>query len=106
MIVTLPAQNHLINLDLPGKAPPSVPPPTIYIDIDRDGTIVWNNQPLSGVSALEAHFREASQKHPQAQIQLRPSSQAKYDVVAHVMASAQRNHMTRMGFTNIGDFAD
>jgi biopolymer transport protein ExbD len=79
---------------------------TVHIDIDPDGTIVWNNQPLSGMGALEAHFREEAPKDPQAQIQLRPSAVAKYDVIARVMASAQRNHMTRMGFTNVAEFAN
>jgi biopolymer transport protein ExbD len=106
MIVTLPSQTHLINMDLPRKAPPAPPPPTIQIDIDRDGTIVWNGAPLSGIGALEAHFREESQKNPQAQIRLRPSALAKYDVVANVMASAQRNDMSRMGFTNISEYAN
>jgi biopolymer transport protein ExbD len=81
------------------------PPPSIYIDIDPDGTIVWNNEPLSGIGALEVLFKQESRKDPQAQIQLRPSALASYDVVANVMASAQRNNMTRMGFTNVGEFA-
>ena len=58
------------------------------------------------MGALEAHFRAESPKDPQAQIQLRPSALAKYDVIANVMASAQRNHMTRLGFTNVGQFAN
>jgi biopolymer transport protein ExbD len=29
-----------------------------------------------------------------------------YDVVANVMASAQRNNMTRIGFSNVAQFAD
>jgi biopolymer transport protein ExbD len=105
LIVTLPVQTHRIKLDVPGKPVPAPPSPIISIDIDPDGTIVWNNTPLDGMSALEAHFREESSKDPQAQIQLRPSALAKYDVVANVMASAQRNDMVRMGFTNIGDYA-
>jgi len=105
MIMTLPAQHHAIKMDLPRRSPPGTPPPTISIDIDPDGTIVWNNQPLSGLDALDARFREEFRKNPQAQIQLRPSATAKYDVVANVMSSAQRNGMTKMGFTNIAKFA-
>lgn len=75
------------------------------IDIDSDGTIVWNNEPLSGIGALEAHFREESTRNPQAQIRLRPSARARYDVIAHVMTSAQRYNMTHMGFSNVSDYA-
>lgn len=106
MIVTLPSQTHRINMNLPSKPSHATPPPIIYIDIDPDGTIVWNSEPLSGLGALEARFRAESSRDPQAQIQLRPSALAKYDVIANVMASAQRNDMTRMGFTNIAGYAD
>ena len=104
MIMTLPAQNHVIKLDAPGSSRPSHPPPTISIDIDPDGTVVWNNEPLAGLGALESHFREEATKRPQAQVQLEPSALAKYDVVASVMASAQRNGMTQMRFTNLARF--
>lgn len=106
LIMTLPVQNHGVNQDLSRSPTPASLLPSIYIDIDPDGTIVWNNVPLSGIGALEAHFKEESLKDPQAQIQLRPSALANYDVVANVMASAQRNNMTRLGFSNIAEFAD
>jgi biopolymer transport protein ExbD len=106
LIVTLPVQTDVINLNLPHPSQVNTLPPSIYIDIDPDGTIVWNDVPLSGIGALEAHFREESPRDPQAQIQLRPSALAHYDVIASVMASAQRNHMARLGFTNIAEYAD
>jgi len=106
MIVTLPAQTHLIKMNLPRDGQSALPPPTIYIDIDPDGTIVWDSVPLSGIGALEARLNEEAAKNPQAQIQLRPSALAKYDVVANVMASAQRHDIRRMGFTNIAEYGN
>lgn len=99
-------QTHAVKVQS-SQAPISTPPPpSIFIDTDPDGTIVCNNEAPSGIGALEALLREESRKDPQAQIQLRPSAQASYDVIANVMASAQRNNMKRMGFTNVGEFAD
>lgn len=108
LIVTLPVQTHAVKLDLPPPdvTPPVVPPQSIYIDIDPDGTIVWNNEPVPSIAALDRRFQEEAAKPDIAQIHLRPSALAKYDVVANVMASAQRNHMVRMGFTNIAEFKD
>ena len=106
LIVTLPTQTHVMKLNMPVTTPPATPPQAIHIDIDSDGTIVWNSEPLSGIGALEAHFRQESTKDPQAQIRLRPSARANYDVIANVMASAQRNNMTHMGFANVAEFAD
>jgi len=106
LIVTLPTQTHVMELNMPVGSPLAPPPQPINLDIDSDGTIVWNSEPLSGIGALEAHFRQESTKDPQAQIQLRPSARANYDVIANVMASAQRNNMKHMGFANVAEFAD
>jgi biopolymer transport protein ExbD len=67
---------------------------------------MWNSEPLNDIGALDTRFREESMKNPQAQVQLRPSALASYDVVANVMASAQRNNMARMGFANVAEIAD
>ncbi len=106
LIMTLPVQTHGVKMES-AQAPDSAPPPaSIHIDIDPDGTVVWNSMALADNAALEALFRQESVKEPQAQIQLRPSALASYDVVANVMASAQRNNMLRMGFANVVEFAD
>ena len=108
LIVTLPPQTHVVKLDLPPPNPFKnvVPPERINIDIDPDGTIVWNGNPVAGIAQLDQFFAKEGQMDPQKQIHLRPSALAKYDVIANVMASAQRNHMQRMGFTNVGEFKD
>jgi biopolymer transport protein ExbD len=109
LIVTLPPQTHAVKLDLPPPTPPKqqlVPPERINIEIDPDGTIVVNGSPMSGIPQLDSFFRREAVKDPQPQIHLAPSALAKYDVIANVMASAQRNKMVRMGFTNVGQFAD
>lgn len=106
MIMTLPVQNHGVSMDQSRSSTPASALPSVFIDIDPDGTIVWNNEPLSGMGALEARFRDEALKEPQAQVQLRPAGLASYDVVANVMASAQRNKMARIGFTNVAEFAN
>lgn len=106
LIMTLPTQHHGVKLNMPAGSSTASPPRAIEIDIDSDGTIVWNGEALSGIGALEAHFRQESTRDPQALIRLRPSARANYDVVANVMASAQRNNMTSMGFSNVAEFAN
>lgn len=106
LIMTLPVQTHGVKVESARSPDAGPPPPSIRIDIDPDGTVVWNNVPLAEITALEALFRQESLKDPQPQIQLRPSALASYDVVANVMASAQRNNMLGMGFANVAEFAD
>jgi biopolymer transport protein ExbD len=109
LIVTLPIQTHGVRLDMPRPPPPDAPPPTphrvIDIEIDFDGTIVYNGTPV-GIAALDGYFQREAAVDDDPEIHLRPNRRAKYDVVANVMASAQRNHMVRMGFTNVAEFRD
>jgi biopolymer transport protein ExbD len=110
LIVTLPVMTHAVKLDMPNVTNPPPPPPTppevIDLDIDFDGTVVWNNTPVSGLSQLEGYFHAERDKDPQPEIHLRPDRRARYEVVAKVLAAAQRNHMKKIGFVNVAEFRD
>ncbi len=108
-IITIPIMTHAVKLDMPRPTdapPPPVKPEVIDIEIDFDGTIIWNGTPVSGVDAVEGFFRSESQKDPQPELHLRPDKRAKYDVVARVLASAQRNRMKKIGFVNVAEFSE
>jgi biopolymer transport protein ExbD len=109
LIVTLPIMNNAVKLDMPrpdNSPPPTVPPEVIDIEIDFDGTIVWNGSSVPDIRTLDSYFRQEASKEPQPEIHLRPDRRARYDVVANVMASAQRQKMVRMGFTNVAEFRE
>jgi biopolymer transport protein ExbD len=108
-IITIPIMTHAVKLDMPRPSdapPPPVRPEVIDIEIDFDGTILWNGTPVDGVDAIEGYFRSESQKDPQPELHLRPDKRAKYDVVARVLASAQRNRMKKIGFVNVAEFSE
>jgi biopolymer transport protein ExbD len=110
LIVTLPIQTHAVKLDMPRPNPnaaePPVPPEVINVEIDFDGTIVWNGTPVPNIQTLDSYFRQEAAKVPQPELHLRPARRARYDIVANVMASAQRAKMQKMGFTNVAEFRD
>ena len=110
LIVTLPIMTHAVKLDMPNMNNPPPPPPVqpevIELEIDFDGTVVWNGTPVTGMDQLEGFFHASTGKDPQPEIHLRPDRRAKYDVVARVLASAQRNHMKKIGFVNVAEFRD
>lgn len=109
LILTLPVQNHAVKLEMPPPQPnvqQMENPDRIYVEIDPDGTVVINGNPMPGIAAIEEFFTQESVREPQPEIHLRPSGLAAYDVVANVMAAAQRTGMVRMGFTNVAEFAD
>lgn len=103
LIVTLPIMTHAVKLDMPppDTIPPETEPVLITITIDYDGTIIWNDTTVPNLATLERYFRIESQKVPQPQVAIRPDARARYDTVAQVMASAQRNRIEKMGL--VGD---
>jgi biopolymer transport protein ExbD len=108
LIISLPVMTHAVKLDLP-QAPPSHDQPrpeVIDLDIDFDGTVAWNGTPVGNTQQLESYFRAQARKDPQPEIHLRADRRVKYDFVARVLASAQRNRIQKMGFVDTAAFKD
>ena len=109
LIVSLPVMTHAVKLDMPQdthQPPPDTPPEVIDLEIDSDGTVVWNGTAVTGMDQLEGYFHNEAAKDPQPEIHLRPDRRAKYGVVAQVLAAAQRNRMVKIGFTNVAEFGN
>jgi len=110
LIISLPVMTHAVKLDMPNPnaqpPPPPVPPEIINLEIDGDGTVVWNGSQVASLDQLQGYFATETGKDPQPEIHLRPDRRAKYDVVAKVLAAAQHNHMKKIGFVNVAEFKD
>ena len=101
LIVTIPIQTHAVKLDLPqnnNAPPPDQMPEVVNLEIDFDGTPIWNGTPVSGLAQLDRYFQETAAKPVQPEVHLRPNRLAKYDVVARTLAHAQRLGVTKIGF--------
>jgi biopolymer transport protein ExbD len=102
LIVTLPPQRHAVKLDTPLPPPPNAPPPPpdlpdpVRIMVDFDGSILWNGQVVTR-NALDQNLKTEAGRAVQPEVHIEPHRLAKYGVVAHVMASAQRNGLKKMG---------
>ena len=108
LIYNVPPMNHAVKLDMPqANAPPvSTRPEVVQLEIDFDGTIVWNGAVVAGIEALERYLQSAAAQPVQPELHLLPDRRAKYDVVAKVLAAAQRHHMKKIGFVNTAEFRD
>ena len=102
LIVTIPIQTHAVKLDLPqnnNPPPPSdVQPVVVNLEIDFDGTPIWNGTPVSSRAQLDRFFTDIAAQIPQPEVHLRPNRLAKYDAVARALADAQRLGVTKIGF--------
>jgi biopolymer transport protein ExbD len=99
LIITIPIQLHSVDLNMPsGKAPPATTEPEIVrIDVDFDGTVLWNGEVLADRAALEARMQEKAKQEIQPEVQLRPNRLVRYEKVAAVLASAQRLGLKKLG---------
>ena len=99
LIITIPIQTHAIKMNLPvGNPPPQlVQPEVVQIDIDFDGTLMWNGVVVPDRTALDAKLAQVAAEPVQAELHLRPNKLAPYKDVAAVLASAQRLGATKIG---------
>ena len=107
LIIVLPMLTHGVKIELPQASPVTdTRPEVVDLDIEFDGTVLWNGTALKNTQQLEDYFRAEAPRNPQPEIRLRPNRRARYDVVAKVLALAQRHQMKKVGFANTGAFQD
>jgi biopolymer transport protein ExbD len=109
LIVTIPIQTHAVKLDLPqaNNAPPSDEKPVVVdLEIDFDGTVIWNGSPVSSRAQLDKYLEDTANQVPQPEVHLRPNRLAKYDAVARTLADAQRLGVTKIGFVGTEQYVE
>ena len=106
LIITIPIQNHAVNMNLPVGTPP---PPTrplvvVTVDVAGDGTVSWDNIVIPDRAQLESRFAQVAAQPDQPEIHLRPDKRVAYKSVAAVMAIAQRLGVSKIGLTGNEQF--
>jgi biopolymer transport protein ExbD len=98
-MVTAPLFTHAVKIDLPQAQSQLNPdkPETIALAIDAAGKIYWNDQPIEEVALFE-RFQRAAAVVPQPELHLRADRDTRYQVLAGVMADAQRAGLRKIGF--------
>ena len=106
LIITIPVQLHSVNLNMPvGRPPPPLKEPVVVtIDIDFDGTVLWNGEAMVNRGVLEARLAQAAAQADQPEVHIRPNKLVEYKSVAAVLASAQRLGVTKLGMVGNEQF--
>jgi biopolymer transport protein ExbD len=109
LIITIPIQLHSVNVDMPAAsaANQTEPPKAITIEVNANSQVVWDGQVVPDRATLEAKMQAETMQgvEKQPEIHFMPNRAAKYEVVAGVMATAQRVGLQKIGLANIPDFA-
>ncbi|MFZ6770999.1 ExbD/TolR family protein [Undibacterium sp. Di26W] len=105
LIITIPIQNHAINLNMPtGTPPPQLKEPIVVnIDVDFDGTVLWDGVAVNQTE-LEGKLHAVATSPDQPEVHLRPVAVVPYKSVAAVMAAAQRLGVTKIGMVGNEQF--
>lgn len=110
LIITIPVQTHAVKLDMPAGPPPPqtnvVEPEVITIEVDFDGTVIWNGTVLNSRDEMEQQMQLKAAQNPQPEVHLRPNKLVKYKYVAAVLASAQRLGLNKIGMVGNEQFMD
>ena len=106
LIITIPVQLHSVNLNMPaGNPPPPLKEPVVVtIDVDFDGTILWNGETMADRNALQARLREAAALPDQPEVHVRPNKLVEYKYVAQVLAESQRLGVSKLGMVGNEQF--
>ena len=106
LIITIPLQTHAVKLNLPqaNQPPVLVQPQVVDVDIDFDGTILWNSNVVPDRQALAALFAGIAASPTQPELHVRPDKLADYKYVAEVLATAQRLGVQKIGIVGYEQF--
>jgi biopolymer transport protein ExbD len=106
-IITIPIQTHAVKLNMPtpSNAQPTKEPDIKRIDVDFDGTIGLNGVLISKPE-LDAQLAQWGQLPvaDQPEVHLRPNKLVTYRHVAAIMASAQRQGVSKIGMVGNEQF--
>jgi biopolymer transport protein ExbD len=100
-IITLPSQTHAIKIDnpLPNIVEPRTRPEVIDLQIDFDGTLLWNKTVVDRAT-MQGYISSDALKSPQPEVHITVDKFAKYQVVAQTLADLQHRGLKQIGFVN------
>jgi biopolymer transport protein ExbD len=101
-MITAPLVQHNIKIDLPQPSnvkPPENPPTPHTLFIQADGSMTWDNVPISNID-LQAQLATVGAKpvDQQPEVHIKATDNTQYNYLAEVMAEARRYNVIKLGF--------
>jgi biopolymer transport protein ExbD len=83
-----------------------VKPEVVKIDVDAKSVVHWQGVPVAGGADLEQKMNEVAALAVQPEVHLRPDRQARYEVVASILAATKRSGLTKIGVIGSEQFIE
>jgi biopolymer transport protein ExbD len=98
-IITVPVITHSVKVDLPqaSQQPTEVKPDVVTLTVQRDGSLMWNDESLT-FQNLELRLQAVAQQEKQPELRIQGDKAVEYEKVIQVMAAAQRAGVEKLGF--------
>lgn len=98
LIITIPAQLHSVDINMPrGNPPPAaVKPEVVRLDINADGRVLWNGEFVED-DTLPNKLALSAAQAIQPELHVRPNRSVEYRKVVFVMAAIQRAGLAKIG---------
>jgi len=106
-IITIPIQTNAVKVDTPSGPPPRQLPKPMKneIVVTKGDRVLWNGVPVDLVT-LRQYLDQSQTLDPLPELQIRPASNARYELVDQVLTVAKRANVTKMGFVGNEAYAD
>lgn len=98
-ILAAPLLNHAVRLDLPKADAEALPQniQLITLSFDAQGELFWDQEQIK-LKELDKRLASSAKLKPQPEILLRADRSTRFEVIAQVMAAAQANGLSKIGF--------
>ena len=101
-IITAPLMTSRLALELPQNPEPAASAPQepeafVSISIDAQGQVMWDEQPVDGVTLREL-LQQAARRDAATELQLRADTNVPYGQVVQLIGMAQAVGLSRIGF--------
>ena len=99
LIITLPIQTHAVKLDMPrpNTHQPPTPPVVVTLEVDFDGTTLWNGTPVDK-KTLDGYLQSAATDDPQPEVHIRGDKDSRFQDVGRLVYDCQRAGIQKVGF--------
>ena len=98
-IITAPLMSSSLRLDLPktAGATAGAAPAFVTVAVNPAGQLFWGDEAVSDAE-LQTRVRQAAQRSPSTEVQLRADKQVPYGRIAELIGLVQDGGLSRIGF--------